>query len=124
MPHSTTRDKSMPREKANHFHFFYAFRPSYLNKRTRLQGCNPRSVRWEKHFMLFKTLSYNNSMMSVKMSVQCQQVSDWHKYTLVQKRNSSPFHLQILKWPEGIQEWLMLTTLTKKSYSAVFLNSI
>ncbi len=27
--------------------------------------------------------------------------------TLAQKRNSSPFHLQILKWPEGAQEWLM-----------------
>ncbi len=26
--------------------------------------------------------------------------------TLAQKRNSSPFHLQILKWPEGAQEWL------------------
>ncbi len=26
--------------------------------------------------------------------------------TLTQKRNSSPFHLQILKWPEGAQEWL------------------
>ena len=28
-------------------------------------------------------------------------------YTLTQKRNSSPFHLQILKWPEGAQEWVM-----------------
>ena len=27
--------------------------------------------------------------------------------TLAPKRNSSPFHLQILKWPDGAQEWLM-----------------
>ncbi len=27
--------------------------------------------------------------------------------TLAQKRKSSPFHLQILNWPEGAQEWLM-----------------
>ncbi len=29
------------------------------------------------------------------------------QYTLTQKRNSSPFHLQILKWPDGVQERAM-----------------
>ena len=39
-----------------------------------------------------------------------------HLLTLAQKINSSPFHLQILKWPDGPHEWLMSHTDQKKLF--------
>ncbi len=58
----------------------------------------------------------------VAIKVQTSQTT----FTLAQKRNSSPFHLQILKWPDGVNytdQKKELTTLTKKSYSPIFKNS-
>ncbi len=83
-------------------------------------------VKWNNVKLIFWDIYFNTFGHHLYTRVnQCRSsvsTSAFLDCTLIKKRNFSPFHVQILKWPEGVQGRLISHTLTKKSYSPIFKN--